>query len=68
MMRVMRPPPSEIRTTLTLGCDVREFMIYLTMMSEPQLYSDKESIMIWKEYRRKLPWPNFRYYSGICLE
>jgi hypothetical protein len=24
--------------------------------------------MNWKEYGRKLSWPNLRYYPGICLE
>jgi hypothetical protein len=22
----------------------------------------------WKEFGKKRSWPNFRYYSGICLE
>jgi hypothetical protein len=25
-------------------------------------------IMNWKGHKRKRPWPNLRYYTGICLK
>jgi hypothetical protein len=44
------------------------FVVYLTTLSVAQDTALDDSMINWKEYGRKQPWPNLRYYPCIFLK